>query len=255
MDTAPKTRRVLVSIDDTDNLESRGTGFRARQLGQLLADDRLARVRGISRHQLYVHPDIPYTSHNSALCLDLDWRGGPLSELADITRDFLAAESAEGSDAGYCIAAFDEVGEDVVAFGRSAKSTVLTQDEARALARRTGLILEGVTGTQGGVIGAIASVGLRRSGHDGRFVWVEGVRELSGVTTAAHLRNATGIDIIQPREAEEVVDGARILVEPWPRPVLLNDKAVLLVERADGVNNEQYQCDWTLVAREHIKQY
>ncbi len=29
--------RLLIGIDDTDNLESRGTGYRASQLGQRLA--------------------------------------------------------------------------------------------------------------------------------------------------------------------------------------------------------------------------
>lgn len=55
--------RYLIGIDDTDNLESRGTGFRARQLLQRLAEAGFARPLGITRHQLYVHSDIPYTSH------------------------------------------------------------------------------------------------------------------------------------------------------------------------------------------------
>ncbi len=244
--------RMLVSIDDTDNLESRGTGYQARRLGGLLSDELLVRVRGISRHQLFVHPDIPYTSHNSALCLDLDWCGSPrpLSYLARITREYLAAQSAPGSDAGFCIASFDEVSPELVAFGQRAKVAVLAQAEARDLARRTGVVLEGVTGDQGGVIGALASVGLRKSGNDGRFVWVKGVRELSGVTTVANLLATTGIDLIQP-STNDLVDGAeRILVEPWPRPVLLDDKAVLLVER--GRHDD---CEWRLVPREVVKQY
>ena len=244
--------RVLLSIDDTDNLQSRGTGFRARQLGSLLSDDSLARVRGISRHQLYVHPDIPYTSHNSALCLDLEWRGGELSTLADMTREFLAAESANGSDAGFCIGRFDAVGDEVVAFGRNAKIKVLRQAEARDLAKRTGLILEGVTGDEGGIIGAIASVGLRKGAHDGRFVWVEGVRDLSGVATADYLLSETGIDIIRAPDNRSVSGSDRISVEPWPRPVLLDDKAVLLVERVEGTHEK---CDWQLVPREVTKQY
>ena len=244
--------RMLVSIDDTDNLESRGTGYHARRLGDLLAEESLVRLRGISRHQLFVHPDIPYTSHNSALSLDLDWCGGPspLSHLARITREYLAAQSATGSDAGFCIASFDEVSPEVVAFGQRAKVTVLGQTDARDLAHRAGLFLEGVTGDEGGVIGALASVGLRKSGNDGRFVWVKGVRELVGVTTVANLLATTGIDLIQASTGE-LVDGAeRIRVEPWPRPVLLYDKAVLLVER--GSHDD---CDWRLAPREVVKQY
>ena len=246
------TRRVLLSIDDTDNLESRGTGFRARQLGGLLSDDSLARVRGISRHQLYVHPDIPYTSHNSALCLDLEWQGGTLSTLADITRDFLAAESAPGSDAGFCIGYFDMVSDEVVAFGKMAKDTVLRQSQARELAEGAGLILEGVTGDEGGVIGAIASVGLRKGAHDGRFVWVKGVRDLAGVTTADFILSHTGIDVLQTPGNERVAGTDRVSVDPWPRPVLLNDKAVLLIQRVEARHAE---CDWQLVPREVTKQY
>ncbi len=210
------------------------------------------RLRGISRHQLFVHPNIPYTSHNSALCLDLDWCGGPrpLSHLARITREYLTAQSATGSDAGCCIACFDEVNPEVVAFGQRAKVAVLDQTEARGLARRTGLVLEGVTGDEGGVIGALAAVGLRKTGNDGRFVWVKGVRELNGVTTVANLLATTGIDLIQP-STDELVDGAeRIRVEPWPRPVLLNDKAVLLVVRGSCDD-----CEWRLVPREVVKEY
>ena len=41
--------RYLIGIDDTDNLESRGTGFRARCLGAELTDAGLARVDGVEQ--------------------------------------------------------------------------------------------------------------------------------------------------------------------------------------------------------------
>jgi len=245
-------RRILLAIDDTDNLESRGTGHRARLLGQQLADQGLARVYGISRHQLYVHPDIRYTSHNSSLCLDMEWSGGALDRLAGITHSFLAEHAAPGSDAAYAIMAYDEVGEDVVAYARSAKDTVLNQDIARQLAKRVGAVLVGVTGDEGGVIGALAAVGLRRCGNDGRFVWVEGVRDLTGVLTYDALLGRTGIDVIRPFEGAGPVGHERISVDPWPRPVLINHQAVLLVERAEETNAT---CDWRLVPREITKRY
>lgn len=249
--TIPSTR-LLVSLDDTDNLESRGTGHRARGFGRMLANDCLAKVHGISRHQLFVHPDIPYTSHNSSLCLDLEWHGGALEELQDIARAFLAEYSAEGSDAGFCIARFDEVSDDVTAFGRDAKVKVLTQAQARTLASDEGIILEGVTGTEGGVIGALAAVGLRKTGHDGRFVWVEGVRELAGVITLEKLLAKTGIDRVHASCGADVGGSARISVDPWPRPVLLDHKAVLLIEKTEDTNAD---CEWKLVPREFTKQY
>jgi hypothetical protein len=251
-DMTKSSNRLLVAIDDTDNLESRGTGHRARGIGRMLADEGLAVVHGISRHQLYVHPDIPYTSHNSSLCLDLDWRGGDLAMLSDIVYGFLETYSAPGSDAAYAIARYDDVGETIMEFGRRAKDTVLTQADARSLAQREGIILRGVTGTHGGIIGSLAGVGLRRTGRDGRFVWVEGVRELRGVVAIETLLDNTGIHVVRSPAGETPEPGARIAVDPWPRPVLIDHQAVLLIEKAEKTNGN---FDWQLVPRELTKQY
>ena len=56
---------------------------------------------GVTRHQLLVHPDIPYTSHNSAAVIHLDGCGA-----ADVGRIFrrvkklMLADYIEGSDPG-----------------------------------------------------------------------------------------------------------------------------------------------------------
>jgi hypothetical protein len=58
--------KLLIGIDDTDNLESRGTGYCVRQLANWLSEKNLVVPLGITRHQLLVDPRIPYTSHNSS---------------------------------------------------------------------------------------------------------------------------------------------------------------------------------------------
>ena len=244
--------RYLIGIDDTDNLESRGTGFRARCLGARLAEEGLARVAGVSRHQLLVHPDIPYTSHNSALCLDANVPDGRIDAVVAFSREFLLQESAEGSDAGLCIAAFDALDGAVQAFGVRAKRVILVRSEAEALARDAGVFLEGLTGDHGGMIGALAAVGLRCSGTDGRFVWLQGVRELSGVASAAHLLENTGFDGFEDRQGVPVSGDELICVEPWPRAVLIEGRAVLLVQRAEK-NNVGFH--WQLLPREDIRRY
>jgi hypothetical protein len=244
--------RYLIGIDDTDNLESRGTGFRARCLGAGLAEAGLARVDGVSRHQLLVHPDIPYTSHNSSLCLDAQVPDGRIDEVVAFSRDFLLRESAEGSDAGLCIAAFDTLDDAVQAFGVRAKQVILVRAEAETLARDTGVYLEGLTGDHGGMIGALAAVGLRSSGTDGRFVWLDGVRELSGVASAAHLLENTGIDSIEDRQGAAVSPDELICVDPWPRAVLIEGRAVLLVQRPEK-NNVGF--NWQLLPREAIRRF
>ena len=244
--------RYLIGIDDTDNLESRGTGFRARCLGADLAEAGLARVDGVSRHQLLVHPDIPYTSHNSALCLDADVPDGRIDEVREYCRDFLLRESAEGSDAGLCIAEFETLHGAVQAFGVRAKQEVLVRAQAEDVARDAGVFLVGLTGDPGGMIGALASVGLRRSGTDGRFVWLEGVRELSGVVPAADLLEVTGIDAIEDRQGRTVPASDLICVEPWPRAVLVEGRAVLLVQKPENDNDGFH---WQLLPREDIRRF
>ncbi len=62
----------LVGIDDTDNLESRGTGFIGRTMGEEISAAGLGICGGVSRHQLLFDPRVPYTSHNSSLCLEIE---------------------------------------------------------------------------------------------------------------------------------------------------------------------------------------
>jgi hypothetical protein len=244
--------RCLIAIDDTDNLESRGTGFRARQLGARLADAGLGRVRGITRHQLYVHPSIPYTSHNSSACLDVDLAAENLDAARGFCRDFLAAESADGSDAGLCLARFDDIDDALVQFGREAKQRIVTSERAHELAAARGVHLEGVTGERIGVIGALAAVGLRRGGRDGRFIWVEGVRELTGTWTAGDLVATTGIDSVESIDGEPLPARAAVTVDPWPRPVLLNGRAVLL---AEPTGDDDGRSGWRILSKEAIRRY
>lgn len=251
--------RFLVGIDDTDNLESRGTGYRARQLAAALAHRGMA-PRGVTRHQLLVDPRIPYTSHNSSACIELEASDNRLGEVVAICREFLLEESAPGSDAGLCVAELQESGaagrafavphlEEIVDFGRRAKRTVVTAAEAERLAAARRLHLEGLTGTRIGVIGALAAVGLRAGADDGRFLWMPRLRDLSGVHTAASLRETLGLDAIETEQGRAVAGGDRIDLGEWPRPLLRHGRSVLLVQEAGC---EDYE--WVVTAKERIKQ-
>lgn len=243
--------RLLIAIDDTDNLESRGTGFRARTLGAQLESRHLGRLRGVTRHQLLVHPEIPYTSHNSALCIDIETDAESAASLQAYCREFLLAEAAPGSDAGLCVASWDAVSEAVVDWGLRAQRKILYLPAAHELATAQGIMLEGLTGERIGVIGALAAVGLRRTGEDGRFVWLRGVRELAGVHHASTLLQNTGIDEIRSRCGRRPESTDRILVDPWPRALLIDACAVLLVDKSTDSN----RYEWQLVSREVIRRH
>jgi hypothetical protein len=244
--------RYLLGIDDTDNLDSRGTGHLARTIGARLAATGMGDVHGISRHQLLFDPRIPYTSHNRSLCLDADIAVDRVAAVTAYCRDYLRSESAPGSDAGLCVVAWDAVGAAVIAFGRRAKTEIVTQEEARALAAHECILLEGITGDEGGVIGALAAVGLRKTDNDGRFNWRPGVREISGVISVERLLGTTGIDAVRSVSGRAVNAHETIDVRPWPRAILAEGRAVLLVEEA---GEEDGNCDWRLARKDIIKRY
>lgn len=240
---------VYIGLDDTDDIDSRGTGFLARQLGASLRQAGLAEVRGITRHQLLVSPRIPYTSHNSAACLAGQVLEADRDRAAAHCRDFLLAHSAPGADAGLCLATRREVEDAVVTFGERAKREVLSAEEALDLGARCGLLLQGLTGTGLGVIGALAGVGLCGGGNDGRFLWLEGLRELSGVHRAGDLLDQMPIAVIRTLQGGEVPPADLVEVGPWPRPLLSGGKAVLLVEETHGDES----CQWRVLAKESVK--
>lgn len=251
MQSAREQVAFLIGIDDTDDLESRGTGFHARELGRRLAEAGEAVVTGITRHQLLVDPRIRYTSHNSAACLALRARPEAVSALTARCRDFLQAESAGGADAGLCIASLAAAGAAIQAFGQRAKQEVLQRGEAERLAGN--LVLEGLTGDGGGMIGALAAIGLRAGGGDGRFLWLPGLREAANRRyRLAELGAAVCIEGAQTSDGTPVEqDDALIDLGPWPRPVLLGGRAILLVERASGDEPNA----WRAASRDLVKRH
>ena len=91
-----------------------------------------------------------------------------------------------------------------------------------------------------------------RGGHDGRFIWLEGVRELTGSSTAGTLLATTGIDSVESIDERPLPPEAEVMVDPWPRPVLLHGRAVLLAEECEGDNERS---GWRILSKEAIRRY
>lgn len=242
-------RRILVGIDDTDNKESRGTGYLSRRLAMLIQKNGFGNVSSISRHQLFVHPDIPFTSQNSAACLSVIAEDP--DRMADLCRMFIGKESADGADAGLAIAAFESTKEDIIEFGLRAKTKIVSSPEAEYLAGIYGISLEALTGNGRGIIGALAAAGLRRSGNDGRCIWTQGkeLRDLKGVYQVMELCKLTGIEAVVDINGDRVLPEARIEVGNWVRPVIRNNRIILLSEKA--INTNYYE--WKVATREYTR--
>jgi hypothetical protein len=216
---------IYVGLDDTDNLTSRGTGRLARAIAEVLSQR--YRVTGITRHQLLVDPRVPYTKHNSSAAIHLDADGEvDLQVLADEVQALMLADWQEGSDPGLCVSG--TVVREVSEFGQRAKKEVVSRSEAYDLAARVGCVLRGLGGTDDGVIGALAAVGLAGTGSDGRFILVGSARELQGVQPVEKVL-ASGIAEVcradgQRLEAGLIDTGGKL------RPALRNGRPVLVVQ-------------------------
>src|SRR5262249_30671795 len=150
--------------------QGKGTGAKSRALAQELVALTGAEHLGITRHQLLLDPAIPYTSHNSSACIVLGSGAEPaelIPELLEASSTWLTYIASPGSDVGLCVAEESQISPAVVDWGRRAKAEVLTAAEAHSIADDDAIELVGLTGEKVGVIGALAAVGLRRSGEDG----------------------------------------------------------------------------------------
>lgn len=221
---------LYLGIDDTDTRESRGTGRLARTIAAELA--RTYTVTGVTRHQLFVHPAVPYTSHNSSAVIHIqETENSAAAGIFATAKELMLADFIEGSDPGICVAAGSAVGNELSRFGLSAKTSLVTQDQARTLAREAGILLEGLGGTEDGVIGALAGVGLAASGNDGRFVQKGTTRDLRGTQTVAAIL-ASGVDRVSTRDGAAISEGT-VTLRKFPKPAFVGGNAILFVE-ADG---------------------
>ncbi|MBU0489511.1 MAG: hypothetical protein KKD31_16330 [Bacteroidetes bacterium] len=240
--------RVLIGIDDTDNKETRGTGYRARLLATRLQESGLARVAGITRHQLFVAPEIPYTSHNSSATLDAEVEN--LQAVVQFCKEFLLTECAEGSDPGLCVVQYDTIPDEVVDFGKRAKDTVLNQKMAIEMAASNNILLMGLGGTNDGIIGALAGVGLRKAGNDGRFLWLNGeLKNHQGIYSVGELKSLTGLDEVTDMDGKELASGKVVDFGEWIRPVLRKHKSLIVVEPIEKTGDV---C-WKMAPKEYVK--
>ncbi|MEI7499844.1 MAG: hypothetical protein WCK84_05290 [Bacteroidota bacterium] len=239
---------ILIGIDDTDNLETRGTGYQARMLGQSLMEAGLFGMRTVTRHQLLVDRRIPFTSHNSSACLAGVCYGN-IRDLIDHAKDFLKRESAFDSDAGLCVALEEEVFPAIVEFGNRAKREILTINDACRMIVNTSIYLEGFLNTRIGLIGSLAAVGLRAGGNDGRLLWSRNLRETTGDFQISEFLELVDVDRVTEKNLCLPDPASVIRIDEWCRPVMIGGKITLIAEKTD--NNQPYE--YQSASKDYIK--
>lgn len=247
--------KILVCIDDTDNIDSRGTGEVAGLLAKALEENGWGTSEPVTRHQLLVHPDIPYTSHNSSMCFAAEIDSKYLNSFIEFAEDFLTRESAEGSDPGLCVVNVDNLQntKHLIAFGRKAKNQIITKDEAYSLANRLQIHLSEHGGTGLGIIGSLAGTGLRLTGNDGRFRGKFKLETVSDIVEVAEIKRQTGIHTVKSMDGQVLNDKERIQLGEKIKAVLLEGKATLLVSPATVEKPDQ--ASWQTCTKQQLKAY
>ncbi|HEX4518342.1 MAG TPA: hypothetical protein VH063_02055 [Gaiellaceae bacterium] len=246
-----------VAIDDTDRAEDdgrgQGTGAKSRAFARELLEAVDGRQLGITRHQLLIDPAVPYTSHNSSACIVVESgveRGWVIETMVEIGRLYLPEIASPGADVGLCVAEESQIGDAVVEWGRRAKVEVVTMDEAHEIAGEAGIRLEGLTGDKVGVIGALAAVGLRRSGRDGRFLELGELRRAIGEQPAAVFMDAGVQRFVSGEDDVELAPDELISVgHKHAQPVLLDGQPTLLLDPSSRRGG------WRAAPRESVKSY
>lgn len=227
---------ISIGLDDTDSLDSRGTNQLAKFLVRsVLADYRCLRI---VRHQLFFDERIPYTSKNGSASIWLDEPADvDYENLFQLLSQAIRNDFVHGSDPGLCLT--NHVPQSIVDFGQRCQQTIVTMEEATKLASTCGIRLAGLGGTNGGVIGALAAVGLAATNNDGRIVQLgNATDEISGVHPIARLSDCS-VNVIDRTGA--TVSAGLVDVGKKLRPNLRNGRTVLFVEPIGSPRDAQWK--------------
>ncbi len=227
---------ITVGLDDTDVVDSPGTNQLARHIVRQLADRFHTRL--VVRHQLLDDPRVPYTSKNGCASLLLEPLGPhTVDDLPNLLCPMIVQWCPAGSDPGLCIAA--NVPQEIINWGRRCQCELVGQDEARRIAASAGAYLRGLGGTEGGVIGALAAVGLLTARASGRVVFsgssVDDFYDVTGPQTVESL-HSRGIDEVVCHESRRPLSAGVVDVGKRLRPNLDNGRIVLFVRAAESAD-------------------
>jgi hypothetical protein len=240
---------VLLGIDDAGLVGTPGTNQLARHLVRTFGH--AERPSMITRHQLLEDPQVPCTRKNGCVAVRFESTLDSQEQLIVEVRKVMRSWCPAGSDPGLCAAT--AVPREVVEFGRRCQIELVTQQEARDLAARHGIHLEGLGGTEGGVIGALAALGLHQTGDDGRVVHLGTSQDepfdVCGPQPIEEIFRR-GVEHVFRRDDGEPVFAGTIHLEKKLRPNLRRGRVVLFVvphERFEPVGDGEAGRQWQTV--------
>lgn len=244
--------RLLICIDDTDSKTSeKGTGAIADDIRTMISNHFGVTPSFVSRHQLLIHPDVPYTSHNSSMCFAVEVPEDRYDELVERARDIVSTESDPESDPGLAIADLDKVEKDtLIAYGKECKRRLMTKADAYAIAEKAGFFLEELGGTGDGVIGAAAGIGLRIWGFDGTMKGKPKDLEVGKAYSLSELTKSRFIERVLTAEGTEVPENGRLVLPNKTKVAVYEGILTLFVEP-----EPEREGFWQPLDRERMKHF
>ena len=245
---------LVVGVDDTDDL-SKETSTGA--IAQSIADAAVAlggSLRlGVTRHQLLLSEEVSYTSHNSSMVFEAFFPADKVNLLYEKAQVLIAELCAPTSNPGLCVAVLPAVQESpdfsreldrLITFGEQAKIRYCAIKEAYQLAESISwLRLLSCGGDETGVVGALAGVGLRLGGNDGRFRGKDRLSSLllaedsCTVDSAVHALEAavSGPVLVFDTDGSPLNLETTLYVRKEVKPVLRSSALTIICELKDGI--------------------
>ena len=235
--------RIFIGIDDTDTQTSKGTGYLSRELAKQIESNNLGKVVNITRHQLFISDKIKYTNRNNSACIEV--LTSQKDSLILFCREMVLSTTHPESQPVIVYADAKSVAQNIIDFGCKAKTSIIKINEAIKLAEESGLVIDVLRSDKNGIIGAIAAIGLRTTGNDGRAIWVNGyeINGLTGTYMVGEVYSRTHVDAIKTIDGYKIPTNASINFENKRiQPVLKDNTITFLVEEINNDQNESIIC-------------
>lgn len=233
----------IVSIDDTDNLDSPGTGEHLEEIIKLLEQNMDCHCSRVTRHQLFFSPLVKYTSHNSSMSVIINTDQEP-KRIFDIACSYLEQNAAEGSDPGVCLLEKATLTEsqtlELQSFAKKAKTEYIEKSEAYHLAKKFNILLKETGGEGIGVIGALAGAVLRMSGNDGRYKGKIEICINQDNMKCKDIMSHPYIDKVMTEGGLELSGDCEVFVTDKIKTVNIDNCSVFLVKKQKNDNGEFY---------------
>jgi hypothetical protein len=183
----------------------------------------------VVRQQLLLDDAIRYTNHNSSACAVVEALNGcSIDNLISKAVNHIKQHFISGSDPGLCVTSEDNRAlPGLIVFGRTCTTKVVTQNDA--LKAASGAHLSGHGGTNDGIIGAAAAVGLTAYGWCGRLIEFGRLRDFPSEVSVSDLEKAGIIAVSVDRDAQAPAEEDIVNTGGWLRPRLWGGGAILPV--------------------------